>query len=723
MLQVTGAHLPKNGDAEKKAVPPSPAAPSPSPSRDPFRAILSVLMAEAGRPLDAADLYALLPPAKEGAAAKDFVRALRRLGFRAKRRRAEPGNVRPPFLLLDGDGKPTLLALERKGEHLRLFDPASGKSREEKAGRLGAEQDVLLFRRRPAVTAGEGLRGLFAGRFQRVLVKILIASLVINLFALATPLFVMTVYNKVIAQAALDTLNVLALGMLSLYAFDAVLRGIRGYVVSHTGARIDATLGGETMHRVLHLPYRDLEAAPAGLMNERLRRLDTVREFFTGSVPVLLIDQFFVLLFLIVLFFLSPLLGVIALAALFLFALVSLALYRAQKGLFEERFRALAARSSAYLETLRNALTVKALSLEPEVERRWEERVAEAAGAGFRADHLAALVNALAALLQQLTALAIIFVGARLVIVGELSIGALVAANLLAGRAIAPVRQAVSAWNQLQETRTAFHELNALFAAPAEGAPGMATVLPPITGALRFENVSFRYAPELPEVLRGVTLEIPKETVVAIVGPAGSGKSTLAKLVQGLYAPTAGRILLDAADAAHFSAPALRRQVIAVPQESQIFSGTVRENLLFGLHGMPAARAVEAAKFVGAHAFIQRLPKGYDTLLGEGGRGLSAGQRQLLCLARALARNPKVLILDETTNAIDPAAEAALLRKLRRKAKGHTILLLTNRLTPAAIADRVVLLVDGRIEREGPASEMLDVVRERLDDLVGGEGT
>ncbi len=565
-----------------------------------------------------------------------------------------------------------------------------------------------------------GPRRLLSGRFRRVVFEILLASLVINVFALAAPLFVMTVYNKVIAQAALDTLNVLVLGMLTLYAFDTVLRGIRGYIVNHTGARVDAILGSETMHRVLNLPYRDLENAPAGLMNERLRQLDTVREFFTSAVPVLLVDQFFVLLFLIALFFLSPFLGGIALAVLPIFALLSFALHRTQRGFFEQRFRALATRSSTNLETLRNALTVKSLGLEPEVERRWEERVADAAGTGFRASNLAASVSVLGILLQQLVALAIVFFGARLVIHGELSIGALVAANILAARAIAPVRQTVSAWNQLQETRTAFQQLALFFESPQAGAPDETAALLPFEGKIRFEDVGFRYGPDLPPVLDRITLEIPKEAIVAIIGPAGSGKSTLAKLLQGLYAPSSGRILIDETDIAHVSAPALRRQVISVPQENQLFSGTVRENLLYGLHEVAAERAVTAAKFVGAHDFIPHLPQGYDTVLGEGERGLSAGQRQMLCVARALARNPKILILDEATNAIDPAAEAALLKNLRQRAKGHTVLLLTNRLAPAAIADYVGLIVDGRIEGLGPQSEMIETVRERLAELSKG---
>lgn len=721
----TGSRSPQGGAGRKGGQRKPAGKHAPVSGADSFLLALHALATHFGKPLDIANLRTLAPSSKHGRTAKGFARAARRLGFRTREAATAPDRVRPPFLLLGAGGKAKALVLEREGDRVRLIDLASGESRLETLARLGGVQNLLFLRPRLAFSKTNDLRPfrLFGGRFRRIAFEILLASLVINVFALAAPIFVMTVYNKVIAQAAFDTLNVLVLGMVTLYAFDAVLRGIRGYIVSHTGARVDAILGGETMRRVLNLPYRDLEKAPAGLMGERFRQLDTIREFFTSAVPVLLVDQLFVLFFLIVLFVLSPLLGGIALAALPVFALLSFTLHQTQRGFFEERFQALAQRSNAYMEALRNALTVKALGLEGEIKRRWEDRVADAAATGFRAGRLAATVSASGALLQQLTALAILFFGARLVIHGELSIGALVAANLLAVRAIVPIRHAVSAWNQLQETRTAFQQLRSFFESPQAGAPGEVAALPPFKGRVRLEDLTFSYDPGQTPALEGLNLEIPEDTIFAIVGPAGSGKSTLAKLLQGLYTPSSGRVLIDDMDIAHLSAAALRRQVVAVPQESQLFSGTVRENLLYGLHDVSPERAVAAAKFVGAHAFIEQLPQGYDTVLGESERGLSAGQKQMLCVGRAIARNPKVLLLDEATNAIDPAAEEALLQKLRQTAKGHTVLLLTNRLAPATIADRIAFLVDGRIEREGPRSEMLDIVRRRLAELAKGSAS
>ena len=461
----TQQHGQKSVAKEPRLQPPqSGAAKGDAGKVDPFFSAFRALGIHAGKPLDIADLHGLLPRKREGNTAKDFARAAERLGYRTRKIRGRRTHLRPPFLCLGAAGAAKALLLERRGEAFFLFDPVTGETRTEPPGDApNNAEDILLLTPAPDQPETGTLRRLVGGRFRRVFFEILLASTMVNLFALATPLFVMTVYNKVIAQAALDTLNVLVIGMLTLYGFDAALRGIRGYIVSHTGARLDAILGGETMRCVLNLPYRILEAAPAGQMNERLRQIDAVREFFAGSAPILLVDQLFILPFLAVLFFLSPLLGTITLIALPAFALISFVLHRLQRGFYEDRFHALAARSSTYLESLRNALTVKSLGLEPEIERRFEDRVAATATTGFRAGNLTALANAAGTLLQQATALAIVFFGARLVIHGELSIGALVAANLLAMRALAPVRQTVSAWNQLQETRHAFRSLATFF--------------------------------------------------------------------------------------------------------------------------------------------------------------------------------------------------------------------------------------------------------------------
>jgi len=316
-------------------------------------------------------------------------------------------------------------------------------------------------------------------------------------------------------------------------------------------------------------------------------------------------------------------------------------------------------------------------------------------------------------LLQQLTALVLIFVGARMIMAGEMTIGALIAAAILSSRALAPVRQIVSAWKQVQEVRAAFRRLDAIMAGSIEDYTGEVAPSPPLKGDIEFENLGFAYAEDLPPALQDVTFAVPNGSILGLVGPPGSGKSTLVKLLQGLYPPSDGRVLIDETDIAHLSPAALRRQIGMVPQDNQLFAGTVRENVLMGFEAEPET-VVAVCRFVGAHEFIQRLPKGYDTVLTERGAALSAGQRQLLCIARSLVRNPRILVLDEATSALDAATEEQLLQNLHRASRGRTILIVTHRLAPLMICDRVALMIGGRIERIGPPAEVIAFTRARM---------
>jgi len=572
-------------------------------------------------------------------------------------------------------------------------------------------REALALTQADAVLPGRGWRSLIADRIKRVAVELTLASLVINLFALITPLFTMTLYNKVIGQQAVGTLEVLTVGMAMLYLFDVMLRTIRGYIASHTGARLDVLIGGEVVHRLVGLPYRHFENTPTGVISERLRQLETIRQFFTGQMPMTLVDLGFVFIFLFALGYLSPALSAVVLAAIPVFVGLSAAVHLKQKRLVDENFAALAAKTSALAETVANALTVKSLALEGEMERRWGGRLALSAWTGFRANNLANMTGALGNFLQQVVSLCVLVIGAHLVIGGEMTVGALVAANIMAGRALAPMRQVVSAWHQLQEVRSAFRRLDDIMDLPPETEPGASPATPSFEGRIAFERVSFAYEPDLPPVLRDVSLAIAQGEIVGIMGPLGSGKSTLAKLLQGLYRPTTGRILIDRTDIAHISPAALRRQLGVVPQEVQLFAGTVRENIAMGADDPDPARVVASARFVGAHDFIQRLPKGYETVLRERGTGLSSGQRQLICLARAMMRNPRILILDEATSALDSASEETFLRNLRRVARGRTVVVISHRIGPLAMADRVLVVVDGQVVAEGPPSKVMETIR------------
>jgi len=562
--------------------------------------------------------------------------------------------------------------------------------------------------RRP-VPEGVGTRGGLdlAAALRRVrpaLVELLLASSVINVLALATPLFMMTVYNKVIGQGALQTLDVLAVGMIGLVTFELLLRALRAHVASRLGARLEVAMGAELARIVLDLPLRQLEALAGRGIGERMRQLDQLRVVFARELPILVVDLVFVALFMAALMALAPQLGWLTLAAMPGFVLLSALGARGQAERARAAARSGAEKAACLNEALGQALSVKALALEGQVQRRFERRLVDAAKAGLAAGGRAGVVGSLAQALQHVTALAVVYVGARAIVAGDLTIGALVAATILSGRALAPMRQAVGTVQQLQQARAAWRDLEAIERAPPSIAVAAEVEL---EGRIRLDEVTFRYAPDRTPAVEGVTLEVGPGTMLALVGPPGSGKSTLVRLLLGLERPEHGRVLMDGHDVAHLPSAALRRQVGIVPQEVQLFAGTIAENIAAGAEDATFARLVAAAKFVGVHDTVQALPAGYDTELGDRGSGLSLGQRQLVAIARALVRNPRILVLDEATSSLDPATEAALLASLRRAARGRTMIVATHRRAVLDACDIAVMLERGRITRTGTPAEVL----------------
>jgi ABC-type bacteriocin/lantibiotic exporter with double-glycine peptidase domain len=554
------------------------------------------------------------------------------------------------------------------------------------------------------------------------LVQLATASFAINALGLATPLFMMLVLNKVIGPArsaeAAALMLALSIGMLIAYAADFALRATRGWLAARTGARLDVIMSREVLHHLLRLPYRQFEHTPSGVAIERLRQLDVLRGFFTGQLPVLAMDLAFAALFLAAVFIVDGTLGAVAAIAVSIAVGLSLVTYRTQRRLADRGFAALADKSSMLGETVVNALTIKALGLEAEVERRWQSRIEEAAFTSYRAGHVASLSASACGALQLVALLAIAVLGVYGVLDHRLSVGAFVAANMLAARALQPMRALAAAWHQLQTVVTAFQRIDGLMREAAEAEPGSFTPMPALSGNIALERVAYRVEPSGPTLLRDADLAIGAGEILGIIGPSGSGKTTAVNLVQGLLNPTSGRVLVDGMDIAHLSPAQLRSQIGCVPQELQLFAGSVHDNIAIGVADKDPTRVIAVAKFVGAHDFIQRLPKGYNTLLGERGLGLSMGQRQLLCIARALIRNPRILILDEATSALDPAAEEQLLRRLKSGARGRTVIIITHRLAPLAIADRVALLMDGRLERVGPPTEVMAYARIRMAEAV-----
>jgi len=697
-----------------------------------MRALLYISQ-QIGRPVSEAEVRGLaaLPDAALDEAG--FLAAGTRLGLEASALdlAAAPLDELPaPFAIVPDSGVSASgvahVVVSGRGRHWTVLDVVEGRvwqTTAENVRSLGARALVL---RLPAVSgAAVDWHAPLAAKVRPVILKLGAISFLINILGLATPLFMMTVLNRVIGRGTADAVTTLMMALsaalLAAYALDFALRVTRGWLSARTGARLDVVMSGEVVHHLMQLPYRHFERTPSGVIAERLRQLDVLRGFFTGQMPALAIDLGFVALFLAATFFVSWVLGLITAVAIPVLIGVSLATHRAQKRLAEENFQALAAKSSTLTETVANAATIKALGLEAEVEKRWQARVEQAAAASFRVNHLANIAVSASGILQLVASLVLIVAGTHEIVEGRLSIGALIAANMLAMRALQPMRQLVAAWHQLQSVRAAFLRIDELMREPIESQPGARAPLPPITGAIALERATYRPEDNAPAILHAADLEIAAGEILGIVGPSGSGKTTIANLIQGLFAPSAGRVLVDGNDVAHMPPAQLRAQIGSVPQDVQLFTGSVRDNIAMGVIDKDPGRVVAVAKFVGAHGFIQRLPQGYNTIVGERGRGLSTGQRQLLSIARALIRNPRILILDEATSALDPATEEQLLRQLKNNTRGRTLIMITHRLAPLAIADRVAVVMDGRIERVGPPTEIMAYARIRMAEATREE--
>jgi HlyB family type I secretion system ABC transporter len=691
-----------------------------------MRALLYVAQ-QMGRPVTEADVRRLAALPENALGEAGFLDVGTRLGLEASALDldAAPLDELPtPFTIVSTLGA-VHVVVSGHGAHWTVLDVTEGRvwqTTVESVKALGARALVL---RQPAVAApANDWQARLTAKVRPVILKLAAASFAINLLGLATPLFMMVVLNRVIGHGPADAITTLMMalsaGLLAAYALDFALRVLRGWLSARTGARLDMVMSGEVVHHLMQLPYRHFERTPSGVIAERLRQLDVLRGFFTGQLPALAIDLFFVVLFLAAVLVVSPPLGLITAVAIPLLIGVSLTTHRAQRRLADENFQALAAKSSTLTETVANAQTIKALGLEAEVERRWQARVEQAASTSFRVNHLANIAASGSGILQLVASLVLIFVGTWRVENGLLTIGGLIAANMLAMRALQPMRQLVVAWHQLQAVRAAFQRIDALMREPAESQPGTLAPLPPITGAITLDRVTYRPEDGAPAILHEASLDIAAGEIVGIVGPSGSGKTTIAQLIQGLFAPSGGRVLVDGNDVAHMAPAQLRAQIGSVPQDVQLFTGSVRDNIAMGVSDKDPNRVVAVARFVGAHGFIQRLPQGYNTMVGERGRGLSTGQRQLLSIARALIRNPRILILDEATSALDPAMEEQLLRQLKNNTRGRTLIMITHRLAPLAIADKVALVMDGRIERVGPPTEIMAYARLRMADAARG---
>ncbi len=549
----------------------------------------------------------------------------------------------------------------------------------------------------------------FILKYKKLLGEVLLASFFIQLFALITPLFFQVVIDKVLVHRGLTTLDVLAVGLLVVYIFDVLLNGLRNYVFTHTTNRIDVALGADLFKHLLRLPLNYFQARRVGDTVARVRELDSIRNFITGSAVTLIIDLFFTFVFFAVMYLYSPLLTFVVLGTIPFYILLAIVVTPILRARLHEKFNRGAENQAFLVESINGIETLKTSAVEPQSQRRWEEQLAAYVKASFRATNLSNITGQTAAFINKLMILLILWIGARLVINSELSVGQLVAFNMLAARVSSPILRLVQLWQDFQQAGISVQRLGDILNVKPEPtySPGRAS-LPQLAGRVSFEGVTFRYRPDGPEVLRNISLQVHPGEIIGIVGRSGSGKSTLAKLIQRLYVPESGRVMVDGVDLAMVDTVWLRHNIGVVLQENFLFNRSVRENIALADPAMPMERVIHAAKLSGAHEFILELPEGYDTMVGEHGSNLSGGQRQRLAIARALITNPRILIFDEATSALDYESEYIIHQNMRYICKDRTVFIIAHRLSSVRNANRILVIEKGQIVESGTHRELIE---------------
>ncbi len=496
-------------------------------------------------------------------------------------------------------------------------------------------------------------------------------------------------------------------GLVVIGLFDVALQYLRTYALSHTTNRIDVDLGQRLFAHLLRLPMGYFETRSAGQTVARVRELETIRAFLTGQGLFSAIDFVFTFVFIAVMFAYSTSLTLIVLLGLPIYVLIGFLVRPPLRDLINEKFDRGAVSQQFLVETVVGAGTVKAAAVEPIMRAQWEEKLAAYVKTSFAATMLGSGGQLAIQYVSKLTTAAVLLFGAKAVIDGELSVGALVAFNMIAAQAVQPILRLSQIWQDFQQVQISVERLGDILNTAPEPAPLMRLAPPTPRGAIELRNVSFRYRPGGREVLRNVSLVIQPGETIGVVGPSGSGKSTLTKLVQRLYAPTEGQVFLDGADLSQVDPAWLRSHIGVVLQENLLFNRTIHENIAFADPAMPRAKVIEIARLSGADEFIDKLPEGYDAMVEERGANLSGGQRQRIAIARALATNPRILILDEATSALDYESERIIQHNMRRIVRDRTVIIIAHRLAAVRGCRRIVGLADGRVVEVGSHEELI----------------
>ncbi|EIG1939376.1 type I secretion system permease/ATPase [Escherichia coli] len=647
------------------------------------------------------DIEHQFDPEKNGISVNAWVLAARQVGLKS-RLDNKPISRLPyltlPLLVWRDDGEHFILAAIDKATNRYLIhdfheDRPITLSKEEFEERYSSK--VISIASRSSVL-GKLARFDFSWfipvviKYRRIFIEVIVASIALQLLALMTPLFFQVVMDKVLVHRGFSTLNVIVIALVVVVLCEVILGGLRTYIFAHTTSRIDVELGARLFRHMLALPLSYFSMRRVGDTVARVRELEQIRNFLTGQALTSVLDMLFSFIFLAVMWTYSYKLTLVVFLSLPVYIVWSLLISPPLKKRLDTKFARNAENQSFLVETVTAIGTIKAMAVTPQITHKWNKLLASYVSAGFSVTHLATVG-------QQ---------GIQLIQKAVMTIGQLIAFNMLSGQVTAPVLRLAQLWQDFQQVGISVARLGDILNYPTE-VSGNGINLPPLKGDIEFKNISFRYKPEIPRVLENVSFNIAAGEIIGVVGRSGSGKSTLTRLLQRLYVPEQGQILIDGHDISLVNPASLRRQIGVVQQENILLNRCIRENIALACPGIAMERIIAASRLAGAHDFISELPEGYDTVVGEQGSGLSGGQRQRIAIARALITDPRILILDEATSALDYESENAIMRNMHNICKNRTVIIIAHRLSTVRMADRIMVMDKGNVAESGTHQELL----------------
>ncbi len=695
---------------------------------DPLLQCLVILAKLLNKPFSADALRAGLPLVNNRLTPELFIRAAKRAQLSArliKQPLPKFDELVLPAVLLLKDGQACILLkyLDKRKKQVQIILPSTGEGVLELPVKdLEVNYSGYALFARPVYTfdarsTDDGVMSRPRSWFWGTLLKswsiyseVIVASFLINLFALASPLFIMNVYDRVVPNHAIETLWVLAIGVAIVFSFEFIIRTLRGYFIDIAGKKTDIRLASMIFEHVLGT-QRVAHPRSVGAFANHLHEFESFRDFLTSATLATLIDLPFALLFILVIWMLHHELALIPLYAMPIVIGFGVLIQFPLRKVIYQTFRAGAQKQALLFETLTGLETLKTTGAEGEMQRRWEQLVGKIAQLSLKSRLLSAFSVNFALFVQQMTTIAIVVYGVYLIVAGELTMGALIACTILTGRALAPLTQIAHLLTRYHQSVAALQALNHVMKLPLERPLGHQFLhRPQLQGGIEFKQVDFSYPEQPLPTLTKVSFKVGAYQRIGILGRIGSGKSTLAKLILGLYQPSGGSILLDGVDSHQLDPADLRRNIGYVPQDIELFYGTVKDNIVMGATHVEDSVVLRAAQLAGVDEFVNQHPYGFDRLIGERGAGLSGGQRQAIVLARALLLNPPILLLDEPTNSMDNSTEERLKARLQPYLDGKTLLLVTHRTSLLSLVDRLIVMDGGRVVAMGPKEQVVQAL-------------